>query len=334
MKEFNIDDLTCLIDLHLHADGAISPENARALAALQNMDIPPSDQELRNLLRISDDCKSLNEFLEKFDFPCSLLKTYDGVKTAFANLARELKKQGVMYAEVRYAPQLCTGKGFDQDDVVKASLEGMNSVRGIDIQIILCCMRGVGKEINMETIDAAKRALGKGVCAVDLAGAEGIYPTGDYADIFEYASGLGVPFVIHAGEADGPESVYRAIGFGAKRIGHGIRSTEDPNLVKLLAEKQIPLEYCPSSNVKTGIFDRISEEPFLKLKEAGVFITVNTDDPSVIGTTIKEEYKALIRNFKLTKEDIKQLLMNAAVASFADEKTKAKMYRKIEEEIG
>lgn len=330
---FNIDDLTCLVDLHIHADGAISLNNARELASLQNIDIPKSDEELSKLLRVSDDCKDLNEFLEKLDFPCSLMKSYDGVKMAFTNLAEELKEQGVMYTEIRFAPQLCTSEGFDQDAVVRASIEGINMIDGIDIQLILCCMRGGEKKTNIETIDITKKYLGKGVCAADLAGAEGLYPTSDYTDIFEYASSINVPFVIHAGEADGPNSVYCAIDLGAKRIGHGIRSVEDPELVKLLVEKKIPLEYCPTSNVKTGIFNSIKDEPYKELKEQGVIITVNSDDPSVEGTTIKEEYKALVKNFGLTKEDIKEHLINAVNVSFADEALKAKMLEKIESEI-
>ena len=261
------------------------------------------------------------------------MKTYDAVKMAFSNLAYELKRQGVMYTELRFAPQLCIVDGFSQEDVVRASIEGINSVDGIDIQLILCCMRGGTKKANIENIDITKKYLGKGVCAADLAGAEGLYPTSDYVDIFEYASSINVPFVIHAGEVDGPSSVYCAIELGAKRIGHGIRSVEDPELVKQLVENKIPLEYCPTSNVKTGIFNSIKEEPYKKLKEAGVIITVNSDDPSVEGTTIKEEYKALVKNFGLTKQDIKQLLFNAVNVSFADKTTKTKMLEKIESEI-
>lgn len=319
--------------MHLHADGAISPENARALAELQNIEIPESEEELLNLLRVSDDCKDLNEFLEKFDFPCSLLMTYEGVKMAFANLTQELKDQGVMYAELRYAPQLCTAEGFDQDAVVKASIEGINSVDGIDTQLILCCMRGADDALNIENIDVAKKYLGQGVCAVDLAGAEGLFPTEDYKEVFAHATEIGVPFVLHAGEADGPKSVYDAIEMGAVRIGHGIRSAEDSELVKLIAEKQIPLEYCPTSNVKTGIFNSIEEAPYKELVDAGVLFTINTDDPSVEGTTIKEEYKALIEAFDLTKQDVKQLLINAVKVSFADDATKTKMLEKIEFEI-
>ena len=332
-EAFYIDELTCLIDLHLHADGALSPENVRELAALQNIEIPESEEELLDLLRVSDDCKDLNEFLEKFAFPCSLLKTYDGAKTAFSNLARELKDQGVMYAELRIAPQKCTSEGFDQEAVVQACIEGMNSIEGIKCQLILCCMRGADKKLNIESIDVAKKYLGKGVCAADLAGAEGLFPTEDYADIFEYANKIGVPFVIHAGEAAGPDSVRCAINFGAKRIGHGIRSIEDMELVKMLAEKQIPLEYCPTSNVKTGLFNSIGEEPFEQLKNAGVYLTINTDDPSVEGTTIKEEYKSMVKYFSLTKQDIKQLLINAVNASFADDATKTEMLNKVKMEL-
>lgn len=328
-----IDNLTCLIDLHLHADGALSVKNVRELAALQKIEIPASEEELLDLLRVSDDCKDLNTFLEKFAFPCSLLRTYGGTKTAFSNLVRELREEGLMYAELRIAPQKCTSPGFDQEAVVKASLEGINSVTGIKCQLILCCMRGADRSLNIETIDIAKKYLGKGVCSIDLAGAEALFPTVDYRDLFEYAGSIGVPFIIHAGEADGPKSVRDAIEFGARRIGHGIRSIEDPEVVKLLSETKIPLEYCPTSNIRTGIYNDISESPFMELKNKGVYFTINTDDPSVEGITLKEEYKRLADCFNLTDEDIKELLINSVNASFADDLLKAEMVDRINREF-
>ena len=326
-----MDKLNCLVDLHLHLDGAISVESAKELAKLQGIAIPESDEELLKLLRVSEDCHNLNEFLEKFDFPCSLIQTFEGVRKATSNLLNELKTQGVMYAEIRFAPQLCTNQGMTQNEVVQAAIEGINDVDGIVAQLILCCMRGEGNDdANIENINVAAKYLGKGVCAADLAGAEALFTTDKYANLFAYAKEKGVPFTLHAGEADGPESVREAIDYGASRIGHGVRSIEDPKLVKLLAEKKIPLEICPNSNVCTVTYPNIEDVPLRQLMEAGVIVTINTDDPSVVGTDINKEFNDSIKAFNLTKDEVKQLLINSVNAAFVDDATKLKLLEQIE----
>ncbi len=201
LQIFSGGTLTCLTDLHLHLDGAISIESAKELARLQGIEIPMADEEIEKLMRVSDDCRDLNEFLEKFDFPCSLLMTEIGIRTAVHNLLSELEKDGVMYAEIRFAPQLSTGKGLTQEMAVKAAIDGMKDAK-IPANLILCCMRGTdNKEANIETVNVAEKYYGKGVCAIDLAGAEAMFPTKDFSDIFQLADSKGMQFTIHAGEA-------------------------------------------------------------------------------------------------------------------------------------
>ena len=326
----NVNDLHCMIDLHCHLDGAISLESARQLAKMQGIMIPDSDEELLRIMRVGEDCRDLNEFLEKFDFPCSLIQTEDSVRVAFTNLLTELKGQGLVYAEIRFAPQLSTGKGMTQDEAVAAAIGGMKAVN-LDSGLILCCIRGDDNhEENIETVNVAEKYLGKGVVAVDLAGAEALFPTEGFADIFALAREKKIPVTIHAGEADGPESVRKALEMGASRIGHGVRALEDEDLVKELAEKQIPLELCPTSNVDTAIVRCIADWPLPKLLDAGLLITINTDDPSIEGTTIKDEYNRLIENFGLSAGQIKKFLINAANASFAGDDVRKKLIDRIE----
>lgn len=329
-SRFSVEKLDCMIDLHLHLDGAISLESAKQLAQMQGITRPQSDAELMACLRVSENCTDLNEFLEKFTFPCSLIQTKEGVRQAFANLMDELKEQGVMYAEVRFAPQKSTDKGLTQEDAVTAALEGMRSVP-MDAGLILCCMRGDDTRAqNLETISIAEKYLGQGVVAVDLAGAEAIYPNSDYEDIFALAAQKGIPVILHAGEADGPASVKKALEMGAVRIGHGIRAIEDEALLRELAEKQIPLELCPTSNVNTAIFRSIAHWPLEKLMASGVYITINTDDPAIEGTSIKDEYRKLIRAFGIGKAEVKSFLINSVNASFTSPAWKRKMLEKIE----
>lgn len=316
-----IDNMNNLVELHLHLDGALSVANCKKLASIQGISIP-DDDEVFNLLTVSPDCHDLNEFLTKFKFPLSLLQTADGIRCALKNLQDELIEQGLVYAEIRFAPQLHTNKGLTQENVVVSAIEGL-SESSLKCNLILCCMRGNNnRDENFETVRLAKKYLGNGVCAIDLAGAEGLYPTRNFEDAFAYARELGVPFTIHAGEADGPSSVYDAIRFGSKRIGHGVRSYEDMNLVKKIVSLGITLEVCPTSNICTSIYDKISEMPIKYFIDNGVNITISTDDPSVCNVKLKDELKSISRTFDLSYEDIVKLQLNAINVSFADEDTK------------
>ncbi len=317
-----INEMKNLVELHLHLDGALSIDNCRKLARIQGIDIPKDDNEIRNLMMVSSDCHDLNEFLTKFEFPLSLLQTTDGIKNSVKNLQEELIEQGIIYAEIRFAPQLHLRKGLSQDDVVAAAIEGLNS-SSLRCNLILCCMRGNNNhDENMETVRIAKKYLGKGVCSIDLAGAEGLYPTSDFEDVFKYAKELDVPFTIHAGEASGCDSVKDAIYFGAKRIGHGVRSSEDSNIVKLIADNDITLEICPTSNICTSVFDNINDLPIKYFIDNGVNITINTDDPTVCNTKLKDELILIARAFNFDYDDIIKLQLNAINASFASQDVK------------
>ena len=331
---FLVNDLHCLVDLHLHLDGAISVQSAKELAKAQGIEIPARIRKIRSEMRVPFGNSDLSGFLEKFDFSNSLLQTAKGIRMAVTNLLNELKNQGVMYAEIRFAPQKSMEKGLTQDEATAAAIEGLHAADGIDANLILCCMRGDdNREQNLETVRIAEKYLGKGVVAVDLAGDEARYPTRDFEDIFALADKKGIPITIHAGEADGPDSIRDAIEIGADRIGHGVRSLEDEELVRELVEKQIPLELCPTSNIATGVFDRLTDWPLNALLDSGMYMTINTDDPSVEGTTIKTEYNRLIRRFGIGKKEVKLFLQNSVNASFADDALKQKLLKKIDAEI-
>ena len=326
--------MNCLIDLHLHLDGSISVKNARYLAAMQEIQIPECELDLKKLLQVEPDCKDLNQFLEKFAFPLSLLQTRDSLYWATVNLLTELKSQGLMYAEIRFAPQLHCDKGLTQIQAVQDVLDGL---RDCDMMAgaILCCMRGPeNTQANLETVRLAKEFLRKGVVALDLAGAEGLFPTADFAQEFSLARSLGVPFTIHAGEAAGPESIWKSLEFGALRIGHGVRCLEDPDLVKELARRKIPLELCITSNIQTCIFESVEKFPIKKLIDSGILCTINTDDMVVCGTDLMNEFGILRRAFGFGKKEICTLLENSINASFADEGIKNKMQIILKSQFG
>lgn len=319
------------IDLHLHFDGSLSISNARALAALEGVDIPENEAELRAALTVSPDCKDLGEYLTKFAFPLSLLQSEAAIEQGMYTLCRELDAEDCIYAEIRFAPQLHLDKGLDQKKVVEAAIRGFKR-SAIDGGLILCCMRGDDNAaLNETTLEIAREYLGKGVVALDLAGNEAGFPTDSFASLFARARELQVPFTIHAGEADCAESVRSALAMGASRIGHGVRSIEDPALVDILAKNHIALELCPISNIHTTVFDDISEYPIRQFLKAGVAVTVNSDNRSVSATTARQEMLLLKNTFALTDEEEKALLHSSVDAAFASEALKKKLHERVEE---
>lgn len=310
-----------MIELHLHLDGSLSPELVKQLAELQNVPLPTESLgDLEKLLSVPPDCDNLNQYLRCFELPVSVLQSGEALTMAVKELTSRLAEQGLLYAELRFAPSQHTQRGLTQAQAVEAAIAGLPKVsrKGpwrFTSQLILCCMRGGEESANRETIATAARFLGQGVCAVDLAGAEALYPTEQYTDLFEYARSLGVPFTIHAGEAAGPESVWQALKLGASRIGHGVRAREDSRLLSCLAERGIPLELCPTSNLQTKAVPDLERFPVRDYLAQGIAATVNTDNMTVSHTTLKQEFQ-LLRSIGLTGQEYRALLFNSAQGAF------------------
>ncbi len=320
----------CFIDLHLHLDGSISLHTARRLAAQQGISVPDSDEELSAMLTLTPDCKTLDDYLSRFKFACSLLRTREALITAAHDLMARLKEQGIIYAEVRFAPQKSLGKGLSQSDAVEAVLEGMRSV-DLPSGLLLSMMRGKDtREENIETVLLTERYLGHGVVGLDLAGAETVFPTKDYEELFLMAREKNIPFTIHAGEGRGAESVAQAVSFGAVRIGHGVRSVEDETMIRTLLEKGITLELCPTSNLNTNMFESYEAYPFRQLLSAGVKVTLNTDNMTVSDVTIADEWEHICKAFRLSRAEVRQILINSVDASFASDEVKESLLCQIE----
>ena len=321
-------ELKKYIDLHLHLDGAITLEIAKELAKLHNMAFKAkNDRELEDLLSVPHTCKSLNDFLNCFELPLSLMQTPEGLSESVRLVANNIQSHGVIYAEFRFAPQLHTDLGMTQEEAIKAALDGIKRT-SLKVNLILCFMRGEGNEAqNLETLELARKYLVKdgGVVALDIAGAEALFKTKDYSHLFQKAREYGIPYTIHAGEADGPESVKKAIEFGAHRIGHGVRSFEDDELVELINKKGIPLEMCPTSNSITIAIPDMNKFPFVDFLEKGLKVTLNTDDMGIERTNIVEEFNYLETKFNLTYEQKKTILLNSVDAAFTTDEVKAQL---------
>ena len=315
-----------MIDLHLHLDGSLTPEEVLQLADCSGVTLPYRDTEsLQRLLTVEPDCRDLGEYLEKFELPLQVLQTEETLTLSVRSLIKRLAKQGLCYAEIRFAPQLHQRHGLTQQQVVAAAVAGLEQCE-MPAQLILCCMRGDDNlQANLETVRTAKDFLGQGVCAVDLAGNEAAYPTKDFKAVFGLAKELEVPYIIHAGEAAGPESVRQALELGARRIGHGIRSIEDAELMALLQEKKIPLELCFTSNLQTKAVKDAKVYPLCRFLELGIPVTVNTDNMTVSGTDLYKEYTLLQAQLGLSVDALLAIACNAANAAFVSAAQKAEL---------
>ncbi len=324
-----------MIDLHLHLDGSINPQDMPQLAKMSGVALGPEREErIRELLMVEPGCRSLAQYLEKFDLPLQVLQTEESMEFAVYRLLERMQCQGLCHVEIRFAPQLHREKGLTQEEAVRAAAAGLaQGTRdfGISAGLILCCMRGAGnREENLETVAVAERFLGKGVCAVDLAGNEAAYPTEAFAEAFDRARERRIPAVIHAGEAAGAESVRKALELGAIRIGHGIRAVEDPKLLEELKARNTFLELCFSSNLQTKAVDSPERYPLLELLERGIRATVNTDNVTVSATSLKQEYLLLQSRFSLSGSVLRQLALNAAEGAFVTEEERATLRERIE----
>lgn len=341
-----------IIDLHMHFDGSLSVNTVNTLMYLKPERVPKEYAYLLNLtdeervealpkvLHAPDDCQSLQEYLTKFDLPCALLQDAESVHLAVYNLLNELVAEGIKYVEIRFAPQLhsmeyayCEVYRFEHERrILKAMIEASKKVPGIKCGFILCCMRNLpdrykdGYDPNYNTIRLANEFYGKGVVALDLAGAEARDETVMFRDLFAKARELKIPFTIHAGEAGGIDwrldSLKSALDFGTKRIGHGIALEHSVELREFCKENGIGIECCPVSNLQTkAVEGGISSHPLPQFLREGILVSVNTDNRTVSNTNLEKEFE-LLTEVGIGESEQKQLMLNAIEMAFADEATK------------
>jgi adenosine deaminase len=326
------------VDLHVHLDGSVKPETLKELAQEQGLPLQAgSDAELLDQMRVGEQCESLKEYLSKFSFVLPYLQTCAALERVAFEVVEQAAKDKVRYIEVRFAPQLHRLQGLSNHEVIHHVVEGLKrgeQAFGTVARAIIICLRSHSYEWNKEVIEEAARFYKKGVVAVDLAGDEASFPAMLFRQLFEGAQRLGLPVTIHAGEAAGAENVREAItSLGAVRIGHGVRMLEDPEVVALVKERQIPLEMCPLSNIQTKAVSGWDAYPLRRYLKQGIVVTVNTDNMTVTGTTIQKEYELLIDHCGITLNEIVTIVMNGVHAAFVEEAEKRSLIARFESEF-
>ncbi|NQX71005.1 adenosine deaminase [Paenibacillus alba] len=326
------------VDLHLHLDGSVKPETLLELALHQGIDLPVYDREgLIPHMRVGEECGSLIEYLSKFDFTTRIMQSGEALERIAYEVVQQSAEHNCKYVEVRFAPQLHRNNGLTVEETIHHVVEGMKRGQrdfGVRGGVIAICMRNHSCQSNLEVIEAAAKFVGKGVVAVDLAGDEATYPPEFFREVFAESTRRGIPVTIHAGEAAGAANVYEAVtNLGAARIGHGVRLKENRSIMEMVKERRIPLEMCPISNIQTKAVSGWEAYPIREYLEQGLLVTINTDNPSVSGTDITNEYRVLSDRFGFTAPELVKLIMNGVDAAFLDEADKRLLRREMEDEI-
>lgn len=324
------------VDLHCHLDGS-----ARAGTIFDIMkkktDLPCSTvAEFAGYVQVSASCRSLTEFLGKFEFFYPYLKSPEVMERMAYELCEDAAAENIRYMEVRFAPCLQADSKISQEDILQAVLGGLKKgSRDFDIiaVAILCIYRGTPPEAWAETYRLGEKYTGDGVAGLDLAGDESKYPGEPFKEVFDKAYSAGIPVTIHAGEAAGWESVREAVDvLHARRIGHGVRISENSVFFDRIKEMKIPLEICITSNVHTGIFKDYAAHPVRDFYRKGIRVTINSDDRGVSNINLTYEWEIAQKECGLEIEDILDINMNSVEAAFCEAAAKNKLKEKIQTE--
>ena len=322
--------------LHDHLDGGLRPATVVELAAETGYDALPTTDvaELAEWFRDAADSGSLVRYLETFAHTVGVMQTEAALRRVARECALDLASDGVVYAEVRFAPELHTTRGLSLEEVVGAVLTGFaegereaaDSGHPIVVRALLTAMRTAARSTEIARLVVVYRD--SGVVGFDIAGAEEGYPPTRHLDAFEYLRRENAHFTIHAGEAFGLPSIWEAIQWcGAERLGHGVRIVDDIKvgadgvahlglLAAYVRDRRVPLEMCPSSNVQTGAAASISTHPIGLLRTLGFRVTVNTDNRLMSNTTLSKEMHLLSAAFDYTLADLQWLTVNAMKSAF------------------
>ncbi len=319
------------VELHLHLVGSASPATVIELARRSpEAGVPTSPAELAEWFEFTD----FLHFIDVYQRVSSLLRSGADVAALVEGSARDLAAQQVRYAEMTVTPATQVVSGIPYEEVIDGLAEGRRRARqlGVELAWIFDIPGGMGGETAEITVEVATTRAPDGLVGFGLGGVEAGVDRRDFAWAFDRARATGLRSVPHAGEADGPASVRAALdSLGADRIGHGVRSVEDPDLLARLVDEQIPLEVCPSSNVCTGVVATLEEHPLPVLLDAGAFVTINTDDPPMFSTTLVDEYLRIAAAFDLGLAEVAQLVRNGVTGSFLDPPAKRRLLAEIDD---
>ncbi len=282
-------------ELHVHLEGTVDP---------QSLGLTPQP------------CTGFAGFLQIFKSIVQRLNSPEDYARITRDMLKAFASQSIDYAEVTLSAGVVLWKGQDLHRTYEAIRQACATEPGITVQWCFDAVRQFGADAAERVVEIASEFQSDGVVSFGIGGDEERGPARDFARIFALAHQRGLRLTAHAGESDGPQSIWDALAIGAERIGHGIRAVEDPSLMRHLADRDIPLEVCITSNVVTGVVARLEDHPVRRLFDAGVPITLNTDDPAIFDTTLTREFEIARQHFGFTHEELTLVAANAYCYAF------------------
>ncbi|MFK0231444.1 adenosine deaminase [Streptomyces vinaceus] len=318
-------------ELHVHHVGSASPRIVAELASRHpDSNVPTDPEALADYFTFTDFAHFIEVYLSVVD----LVRTPDDVRTLTYEVARDMARQNIRYAELTITPYSSTRRGIDEKafmEAIEDAREAAETELGVILRWCFDIPGEAGLEAAAETARLAVELRPEGLVSFGLGGPEIGVPRPQFKPYFDAARAAGLHSVPHAGETTGPETIWDSIReLGAERIGHGTSATQDPELLAYLAEHRIALEVCPTSNIATRAVTDLDRHPVKEMVQAGVLVTINSDDPPMFGSDLNNEYAVAARLLDLDERGLAQLAKNAVEASFLDEAGKARIIEEID----
>jgi len=330
-------------ELHLHLEGSVDPATLAELSRLYNTPLPTennrydvagsgdvlTEDDVRRLYSYKD----FNGFLMAFKSVTERLRSPEDYELVTYRLMQKLRQQNIVHAEVYVSVGVIRWRG----QPVEPIFEGMERGRergqrdfGVSLLWIFDAVRHFGPEAAAEVFDLAARLRERNVVGIGIGGDEARGPAEGFRDLYKKAADKGLRLTAHAGETTGPESVWGAINIGAERIGHGLSAANDPELMEVMAQKQVPVEMCITSNLRTGACKEMQEHPVRKFFDEGLMITLSTDDPAMFQTSLNKEFEIAQQEFNFTEDHLRELARNSIEASFLPVEKKLRFMQQID----
>lgn len=305
------------VELHLHLDCSLSYKVVSRLRP------GTTEEEFQRIFVAPGKCRDLAEYLTRAPHAVALMQSEAALRLAVADVFEQLVADNVIYAEIRFAPMLHLEGGLTPEKVVETvhrEVETQIGKTGVEVRVILCTLRHFAGEQSLQIARLLETFRGSMIVALDIAGDEAAFPLAPHQAAYQYAHDHGLPVTAHAGEAAGPASVWETVRLlKTKRIGHGVRSAEDPQLIAFLKQQGIHLEVCPTSNVQTNVCASIGDHAIDNLYRSGISLGINTDCRTISGTSLNQEYQQLQAAFGWGRSEWRKCNDQALNAAFIPE---------------
>jgi adenosine deaminase len=311
------------VELHLHLDCSLS------YSVVSQLNPSVTHKEYLETFIAPAKCTNLADCLTRALKGIELMQTEEELRLVTLDLFEQLQQDNILYAEIRFAPLLHTEQGLSAENVVatvETATKTASQATGVEARLILCTLRHFSQKQSLETVKLVEQFKGTYVAGFDIAGDEAGFPMDAHISAFQYAAAHNIPSTAHAGEAHGPKSIWETLQhFHPLRLGHGVRSIEDPTLLEHLRQHNIHLEICPTCNVQTDVCPTYPDHPINNIYDAGLSIGVNTDTRTMTNITLTQEYEKLHRTFGWEKEQFLQCNLHALGAAFISESVKQQL---------